>query len=33
MVNNFSNLYADQGKLEEVEKMYKRSLKGYEEAL
>jgi tetratricopeptide (TPR) repeat protein len=32
-VNNLGNLYADQGKLEEAEKMYERTLRGYEKAL
>src|SRR5436305_12228352 len=32
-VNNLGNLYADQGKLAEAEKMYTRALQGYEEAL
>ena len=32
-VNNLGNLYADQGKLAEAEKMYGRALRGYKEAL
>ncbi|KAN0070367.1 TPR-like protein [Elaphomyces granulatus] len=32
-VNNLGVLYADQGKLDEAEKMYQRALQGYEEAL
>ena len=32
-VNNLGNLYADQGKLTEAEKMYERALRGYKEAL
>ncbi|OCK75167.1 hypothetical protein K432DRAFT_309137 [Lepidopterella palustris CBS 459.81] len=32
-VSNLGLLYADQGKLGEAEKMYKRTLQGYEEAL
>ena len=32
-VNNLGTLYADQGKLGEVEKMYQRALEGYEKAL
>jgi len=32
-VNNLGNLYADQGKLGEAEKMYMRALQGREEAL
>ena len=33
VIHNLDNLYADQGKLAEVEKMYKWALWGYEEAL
>ncbi|CAN9242765.1 unnamed protein product [Alternaria alternata] len=29
-VNNLGSLYADQGKLDEAEKMYERALRGYE---
>jgi tetratricopeptide (TPR) repeat protein len=32
-VNNFGNLYRDQGKLGKAEKMYQRALQGYEKAL
>ena len=32
-VNNLGNLYRDQGKLVEAEKMYQRALQGYEKAL
>ncbi|KAF2735262.1 hypothetical protein EJ04DRAFT_395228, partial [Polyplosphaeria fusca] len=32
-VNNLGNLYADQGKLVEAEKMYQRALQGYEKTL
>jgi tetratricopeptide (TPR) repeat protein len=32
-LHNLGNLYLDQGKLAEAEKMYKRALQGYEEAL
>jgi tetratricopeptide (TPR) repeat protein len=32
-VNNLGNLYADQGKLGEAEKMYMRALQGYEEVV
>ncbi|KAN0068529.1 hypothetical protein V8E54_013253 [Elaphomyces granulatus] len=31
-VNNLGNLYADQGKLDEAEKMYQRALQGKEKA-
>jgi tetratricopeptide (TPR) repeat protein len=31
-INNLGNLYADQGKLGEAEKMYRRALDGYEKA-
>jgi tetratricopeptide (TPR) repeat protein len=32
-VNNLGNLYSDQGKLDEAEKMYQQALEGYEKAL
>lgn len=32
-VNNLGNLYRDQGKLVEAEKMYQQALQGYEKAL
>jgi tetratricopeptide (TPR) repeat protein len=32
MVNNLGLLYADQGKLDEAEKMYQQALQGYEKA-
>jgi tetratricopeptide (TPR) repeat protein len=32
-VNNLGNLYADQGKMDEAEKMYQHALQGYEKAL
>ena len=32
-VNNLSNLYVDQGRLDEAERMYQRVLQGYEKAL
>ena len=32
-INNLGLLYADQGKLDEAEKMYQRALEGYEKAL
>jgi tetratricopeptide (TPR) repeat protein len=33
MINNLGNLYANQGKLDEAEKMYLRALEGREKAL
>ncbi|EED14425.1 kinesin light chain, putative [Talaromyces stipitatus ATCC 10500] len=33
IVNNFGNLYADQNKLKEAEKMFRRALEGYENTL
>jgi len=32
-INNLGNLYSDQGRLNEAEKMYERALSGYEKAL
>src|ERR1700741_2582461 len=31
-VNNLGNLYANQGKMDEAERMYQRALQGYEKA-